>query len=58
MSFPAPIEGVGGETGSEPSTPSIMDDEFDLLVEKLLDEHHIPGTSIAIVHNGKIQCKV
>jgi CubicO group peptidase (beta-lactamase class C family) len=58
MSFPDPIEGVGGKSDPEPSTSSLMDDEFDQLVEKLLDAHHIPGMSIAIVHNGKIQCKV
>lgn len=35
-----------------------MDGDFDKLVEKLLEAHHVPGMSIAIVHNGKIQCKV
>jgi CubicO group peptidase (beta-lactamase class C family) len=35
-----------------------MDGDFDKFVEKLLDIHHVPGMSIAIVHNSKIQCKV
>lgn len=58
MSFPDPVDGVGGKSDPELSTSSLMDDEFNELVEKLLDEYHIPGMSIAIVHNGKIQCKV
>jgi CubicO group peptidase (beta-lactamase class C family) len=52
------VADVGGQNASEPSTLGVMDGDFDTLVEKLLDEHHVPGMSIAIVHNGKIQCKV
>jgi CubicO group peptidase (beta-lactamase class C family) len=36
----------------------VMDHKFDELVETLLEQHHIPGMSIAIVYEGKIQCKV
>lgn len=52
------IVDVDGNNRSEPSTLGLMDGEFDTLVRKLLHEHHVPGMSIAIVHNGKAQCKV
>jgi CubicO group peptidase (beta-lactamase class C family) len=42
----------------ESSTLCVMDHKFDELVETLLEQHHIPGLSIAIIHNGKIQFKV
>lgn len=58
MSSFDPVVGVDERNDPEPSTLGLMDGEFDTLVEKLLDEHHVPGMSIAIVHNGKIQCKV
>ena len=58
MSSSDPVVDVGSTMDAEPSTLGLMDDEFDRLVEELLDEHHVPGMSIAIVHNGKIQCKV
>ena len=52
------VKGVDGNNASEPSTLSLMDGDFDTLVEKLLDAHHVPGMSIAIVHKNRIQCKV
>lgn len=52
------VAGVDDKNRSDPSTLYIMDGEFDKLVEKLLEAHHVPGMSIAIVHNGKVQCKV
>ena len=58
MNFSDPVADVGSKMDSEPSTLVLMDEEFDTLVEKLLDDHHVPGMSIAIVHNGQIQCKV
>ncbi|GAB7330454.1 hypothetical protein MBLNU13_g02066t2 [Cladosporium sp. NU13] len=57
MSSFDPVVGVDERNDPEPSTLGLMDGEFDTLVEKLLDDHHVPGMSIAIVHNGKIQCK-
>jgi len=58
MSFPESVTGVDGKTDSDQSTLCLMDSEFDKLVEALLDAHHVPGLSIAIIHNGRIQCKV
>jgi CubicO group peptidase (beta-lactamase class C family) len=58
MNFSDPVADVGSKMDSELSTLGLMDEEFDTLVEKLLDDHHVPGMSIAIVHNGQIQCKV
>lgn len=58
MSYLDFVKDVDGNNASEPSTSSLMDGDFDKLVEKLLDAHRVPGMSIAIVHNGKIQCKV
>lgn len=52
------VASINDENDSGPSRSYLMDGEFDALVEKLLDAHHVPGMSIAIVHNGKIQCKV
>lgn len=58
MSSLDPIAGVDDKNGSDPSTLYLMDGKFDQLVEKLLEAHHVPGMSIAIVHNGNVQCKV
>jgi CubicO group peptidase (beta-lactamase class C family) len=58
MSSTDPVASVDDKNDSEPSTSGLMDGDFDKLVEKLLEAHHVPGMSIAIVHNGKIQCKV
>lgn len=58
MSSSDPVAGADDRNDPKPSTLGPMDDEFDRLAEKLLDEHHVPGMSIAIIHNGKIQCKV
>lgn len=58
MSSSDRVAGVDGEIDPKLSTSSLMDDEFDTLVEKLLDEYHAPGLSIAIFHNGEIQFKV
>jgi CubicO group peptidase (beta-lactamase class C family) len=58
MSSSNPAADVDGNKESAPSTLGLMDGEFDALVQKLLDEHHVPGMSIAIVRNGDIQCKV
>jgi len=58
MTSPDILAGVDDNNDCEPSTLGLIDGEFDTLVEKLLDEHHVPGMSIAIVHNGKMKCKV
>lgn len=58
MSSLDPPAGIDDKSGSDPSTLYLMDGEFDRLVEKLLEAHHVPGMSIAIVHDGKVQCKV
>lgn len=58
MSSTDPVASVDDQNDSKPSTLGLMDGDFDKLVEKLLEAHHVPGMSIAIVHNGKIQCKV
>lgn len=52
------VASINDENDSDPSRLYLMDGKFDALVEKLLDAHHVPGMSIAIVHNGRIQCKV
>lgn len=49
---------VKGKVDAEASTLSVMDAEFDKLVDALLEKHHIPGMSVALVYNGKTQCKV
>ena len=58
MSSSDPVAVVRDNNDLEPSTLGVLDGEFDALVEKLLNEHHVPGMSIAIVHNGRVQCKV
>lgn len=35
-----------------------LDDAFKLLVDKLLEEHHVPGMSIAVVDEEKIEQSV
>lgn len=54
MSSSDPVAGADDRNDPKPSTLGLMDDEVNTLVEKLLDEHHVPGISIAIIHNGKI----
>ena len=58
MNFPESVTGVDERTNSDQSTLCLMDSEFDKLVETLLDAHHVPGLSIAIIRNGRTQCKV
>ena len=58
MSTSDHLAGVDGLNESSASTLCLMNSEFDALVEKLLDAHHVPGMSIAVIHNGKIQYKV
>lgn len=38
--------------------PDYLNEDFSKLVELLLEKHHVPGISIAVVDNGKIHAKV
>lgn len=58
MTAPSPAGISNANADAEVSPLCLMDGEFDELVEALLEKHHIPGMSIAIVHGGRIQCKV
>lgn len=50
------------ESQDHQSTPEqagdILNASFDELVEFLLEDFHIPGLSLAIVHKGVVQSKV
>ena len=50
------------ELEQQPIQPSsedhVFDPSFDIFVEDLLRELHVPGLSVAVVDNGKIASKV
>lgn len=58
MTFSEHVTGSDEINDANPATPNLIDREFDTLVAAFLDTHHVPGMSVAIVHNGNIQCKV
>lgn len=45
------------KTSMQPGT-EYFDDSFSRLVDSLLDQHHVPGISIAVIENGKVYAKV
>lgn len=54
----AEAEPITSAAQRERPTSNVFDHEFDQLVEKLVEECHIPGMSIAVVYEGNIQSKV
>lgn len=61
--MPGPNPGQADiESQDHQSTPEqeadILDVSFDKLVESLLEDFHIPGLSLAIIHKGVVQGKV
>lgn len=37
---------------------NVFDLEFDTLIEEWLETDHVPGMSVALLHNGSLQSKV